>query len=128
NRELALFYADHNIKLPESLALAERELEVRRDIYTEDVLAWSFYKNRKLKESRIAIERALRLGTNDAMFYYHAALIYRDLGDVTSARELLERALAINSHFHIFYADDARKALQAMSSTPLTAKLGDSSR
>src|SRR5262249_32743696 len=34
NRELALFYADHDLKLPEALQLAERELEVRKDIYT----------------------------------------------------------------------------------------------
>ncbi len=45
NRDLALFYADHDLKLSESLVLAQKELEVRRDIYTWDVLAWCLYKN-----------------------------------------------------------------------------------
>ncbi len=37
NRELAIFYADHDMRLKESLELAQREVEVRRDIYTQDV-------------------------------------------------------------------------------------------
>jgi tetratricopeptide (TPR) repeat protein len=32
NRDLALFYADHDMKLAEALDLAQKELEVRRDI------------------------------------------------------------------------------------------------
>ena len=38
NRELALFYADRGIKLPEALELARNQLEVRHDIYTWDTL------------------------------------------------------------------------------------------
>src|SRR5260370_24556614 len=45
NRDLALFYADHDLKLPESIALAQHELEVRRDIYTCDVVAWYLFTN-----------------------------------------------------------------------------------
>jgi len=62
------------------------------------------------------------------MFYYHAGLIHRDLGDVEGARKYLGRALAINPRFHIFYADAARKALEEMSSKPVTARLGANSR
>ena len=51
NRDLALFYADHDLKLPEALAVAQNELEVRRDIYTWDVLAWCLFKNDKLHEA-----------------------------------------------------------------------------
>jgi tetratricopeptide (TPR) repeat protein len=128
NRELALFYADRGNKLSESLELAQRELEVRRDVYTQDVLAWSLYKNGKLKEAGAAMDKALSMGTKDAMFYYHAGLIHRDLGDVEGARKYLGRALAINPRFHIFYADAARKALEEMPSKPVTAKLGANSR
>jgi tetratricopeptide (TPR) repeat protein len=48
NRDLALFYADHDMKLTEALDLAQKELEVRHDIYTWDALAWALYKNGKL--------------------------------------------------------------------------------
>ena len=37
NRELALFYADQGIKLPEALEFARNEFAVRHDIYTWDV-------------------------------------------------------------------------------------------
>jgi tetratricopeptide (TPR) repeat protein len=114
NRELALFYADHDIKLHQSLELARRELEVRRDVYTHDVLAWSLYKNGKLREASAAMDKALSAGTRDATLYFHAGLIHRGLGDVDGAREFLDRALAINPNFHIFYADIARRALEEM--------------
>ena len=38
NRELAGFYADHDIKLPQALDLAKHELENRRDVYTQERL------------------------------------------------------------------------------------------
>lgn len=112
NRELAVFYADRDVKLPQSLELAQRELELRRDVYTQDVLAWSLYKNGQIKQASATIEKVLAIGTKDAMFYYHAGMIHRDLGDVAGAREYLGRALAINPQFHIFYADAARQALE----------------
>lgn len=123
NRDLALFYADRGIKLPESLELAQRELEVRRDVYTQDVLAWSLYKNGKLKEASAVMDKALSMGTQDAMFYFHAGLIHRDLGDVNVARDYLTRALAVNPHFHVVYSDVAIRALQTMPTQPAAAKL-----
>src|SRR5450631_269807 len=114
NRELALFYADRDTKLHESLELARRELEVRCDVYTQDVLAWSLYKNGKLEEASASMDKALSAGTRDATIYFHAGLIHRDLGDVNGARDYFDRALAINPNFHIFYADAARRALEAM--------------
>lgn len=124
NRELAVFYADRGIKLHESLELARREMEVRRDVYTQDVLAWSLYKNGKLREAADAMDKALRMGTKDAMFYFHAGLIHRDMGDVDGAREYLGRSLAINPHFHIFYADAASRALQELPSKQTAAEAG----
>jgi tetratricopeptide (TPR) repeat protein len=111
NRELAYFYADHDIKLQQGLALAQRELDYRRDIYAYDVLAWSLYKNGRLEEARAAVSQALKLGTQDAKLHYHAGMIYQRLQEKEKARDHLRRALSINSHFHIFFADDATRAL-----------------
>jgi len=124
NRELAVFYVDHGVKLPESLELAQRELEVRSDVYTQDVLAWSLYKSGRLKEAANVVDKALSMGTKDAMFYFHAGLIHRDIGDLHGAREYLDEALAINPHFHIFYADAASRALQELTPRQTAAKLG----
>jgi tetratricopeptide (TPR) repeat protein len=116
NRDLALFYADHELKLDESLTLARRELEVRRDIYTWDVLAWAFYKNGKVPEAVEAIGHALEPGTQDAMLFFHAGMIYDRNGEAAESKYYLERALALNPHFHIFYAETAAHTLARIES------------
>ena len=111
NRELALFYADHDVKLKEALDLARRELEVRRDVYTWDTLAWALYKNGQAQEAREAMTKALLPGTKDAMLFFHAGMIYHRLGETEKARNYLDRALATNPHFHVFDAEVAERAL-----------------
>jgi tetratricopeptide (TPR) repeat protein len=111
NRELAYFYADHDIKLQQGLELAQRELNNRRDIYAYDVLAWNLFKNGKFAEAREAVNQALKLGTQDAKLHYHAGMIYHRLGEKEKAREYFRRALSINPQFHIFFADNAKRTL-----------------
>lgn len=111
NRELAYFYADHDIKLTEALDLAKRELDYRKDIYAHDVLAWNLFKNGKLAEARDAIDEALKLGTKDAKLFYHAGMIHYRLGDQDKAKAFLNRALSTNPHFHILFADTAAQTL-----------------
>jgi tetratricopeptide (TPR) repeat protein len=114
NRELALFYADHDLKLKQSLELAERELKVRHDVYTYDVLAWALYKNGKPRDAAANMTEALRLGTKDARFFFHAGMIHRALGDADNAREFLQRALSTNPHFHLLHAEVAERTLTAL--------------
>ena len=112
NRELALFYADRGIKLPEALELARNELEVRHDIYTWDTLAWVLYKNGKCQEAAEAITKALALHTNDSLLLFHAGMIYHGLGRDSDAEHFLNRALRTNPHFHVFHADVASRTLE----------------
>jgi tetratricopeptide (TPR) repeat protein len=107
NRELALFYADHDRKLKESLELAQKELEVRQDAFTWDTLAWALYKNGRLREAAEAMSKALQAGTRSAMLFFHAGMISDRLGEKDKSRDYLRRALATNPRFHIFYADAA---------------------
>jgi len=111
NRDLALFYADHDMKLAEALDLAQRELEVRRDIYTWDALAWALYKNGKLTEAAKASEQAMKFGTRDALLLFHAGMIAEGLDQREQARGELSEALKINPHFHLVYADQAQRQL-----------------
>jgi tetratricopeptide (TPR) repeat protein len=111
NRELAYFYADHDIKPQDGLDLARREVEYRGDIYAYDVLAWNLYRNGKPEEARSAIDEALKLGTKDAKLFFHAGMIYGRLGEKDKARDYLGRALAVNPHFHVFFADEAARTL-----------------
>jgi tetratricopeptide (TPR) repeat protein len=110
-RELALFYADHNLKLKESVELAKNELAVRHDIYTWDILAWVLFKNSMVPEAAEAIDKALALGTGDALLDFHAGMIELQLGRSERAQRLLENALTLNPHFHLVYAGQAQESL-----------------
>jgi tetratricopeptide (TPR) repeat protein len=115
NRELAMFYSDRGIKLPEALELARKELEVRHDIYTWDALAWALYKNGRFQEAASAMSKALRLHTKDSLLLFHAGMIYHSNGLDAQAEASLRRALQINPHFHVFYAERATSTLDEIS-------------
>lgn len=114
SRQLALFWADHDMKLDEALAAARRERESRADIYTSDALAWCLYKKGLHAEAKTAIDEALRLGTRDANINYHAGMIYRALGERRAAAKHLQLALKINPSFGVLQADVARQALREL--------------
>src|SRR5262245_59707461 len=114
NRELAYFYADHDVKLDTALQLAHRELTVRQDIYAYDLLAWTLTKNGRHAEAQAAMISALRLGTQDARLFYHAGMIAHALGDADQARTHLERALALNPQFHVRHARVAADTLASL--------------
>jgi tetratricopeptide (TPR) repeat protein len=110
NRQLALFYADHDLKAEEAYQAAQREYAARRDIYGTDTLAWAALKAGKLAEAQQAIKDALRLGTQDAKLFYHAGMIARAAGDKAAARDYLQRALRLNPQFDPLQAKRAAEA------------------
>jgi hypothetical protein len=57
----------------DAVALAERELGVRRDIFTHDALAWALASAGRLDEARPHMQLALAEGTRDARLFLHAA-------------------------------------------------------
>jgi tetratricopeptide (TPR) repeat protein len=114
NRELALFYADHDRKPQETLQLAKRELEVRRDIYTYDVLAWALHKAEQPQEALAAIQEALKLGTKDARLWFHVGMIHARLGHHEKAIAALRLALSLNPYFHVIQADVAKRTLKQL--------------
>jgi tetratricopeptide (TPR) repeat protein len=73
--QLARFLADHDRKLEEAVALAERTAAERHDIFTEDALAWCYFKSGRLTDAAAAIARAQRTGTRDRTIISHAAAI-----------------------------------------------------
>ncbi len=116
NRDLALFYADHDRNLAEALELARKEFEVRGDVYTWDALAWALYKNGKYTEANEAMTHALRLNTQDTMLLFHAGMIAAKLGREAEAQKQLAAAIEINPHFSVLYAATAAGELSALHS------------
>jgi len=114
HRSWSLFLLDHDREVPRVLAKVEEELATRRDIYGYDLLAWALHKSGRDAEARAPMQRALALGTRDAMLHYHAGMIARALGDSATARSQLEVALAINPYWHPSQPAAARAVLDSL--------------
>ena len=114
NRNLALVYADEGRKLDRALELAQADLEVRGDVYTYDALAWALFKNGRYAEAEQAAGKALRFGTPEPAFYFHAGMIESALRKRQDAAKSLEHALALNRHFDPRQAEIAQATLRTV--------------
>ena len=114
--EIALFNADHDQNLDETVVLARKAYENRPSIQTADVLAWALYKTGGFEEAQKLSEEALKLETKDALKLFHAGMIALQLENQAQAREYLEQAVALNPHFSILYADEAQRTLKTLQS------------
>jgi len=114
NRQLALFYADHDLQLPKALTLTVTELETRQDIFGYDAAAWAYYKNGQYEKAQAMMEQAMKLGTRDAKLYYHAGMIAQALGQTAEAEQLLSESLSINPHFDLRQAQIAQTTLDQL--------------
>jgi tetratricopeptide (TPR) repeat protein len=111
---LVLFWSDHDLKLKEALKLARQEASDRKDIKTMDALAWALYKNQHYDEAAAASVQARRLGTHDALFYFHAGMIERERGHIPQAIAFLRRAIEINPHFDVRHGPEAAELLREL--------------
>lgn len=114
HRAWSLFLLDHDRRVPEVLASVERELQTRRDIYGYDLLGWALYKQRRYPEARRALEKAMSMGTKDAVLFYHAGMIEHAAGNREDARRLLSRALELNPVFDAAHPAVAKETLAAL--------------
>ncbi|MBA2595223.1 MAG: tetratricopeptide repeat protein [Chloroflexia bacterium] len=121
--ELALFTADHGRPedLPRAVARARAQVAARPSIIAWDVLAWTLYRSGDLDGAVEASEQALRLGTQNALMYFHAGAIAAARGETERAISLLERALALNPHFSVRYAPEARTTLERLQNGEVTS-------
>ena len=109
--ETALFDVDHGVRLPHALALARLAQRDRPSIDGDDVLAWALARTGHCGEALRFSERALRLGTRDALKEFHRGMIERCLGHDAQAHLWLRRALDLNPHFSVLWAPAARRLL-----------------
>jgi len=72
---LALFLAKRGDKIDEAVRLAESAARERDDIFTNDALAWAYFRAGRLEDAVRASARALRTGTADRDLRARAAAI-----------------------------------------------------
>jgi tetratricopeptide (TPR) repeat protein len=72
---LARFLAEHDRALSDAVALAESAARERHDIFTQDALAWCYFKSGRVREAAAAIKQARRTGSKDQTILRHAVAI-----------------------------------------------------
>lgn len=86
------------------------------NIWSADALAWSYFKNGKLKKAVRMSQEALAWNTPNADIYYRAGMISLAQGDLEVARKHLKRALELNPRFDEKGASSAKNALREIES------------
>jgi tetratricopeptide (TPR) repeat protein len=107
--ETALFDLDHGRDLGAALVRAREAYAERRSIEAEDVLAWALERNGLCAGALRHSDRAVRLGTRDALKLFHRGMIQSCLGRGREARQTLAQALAVNPYFSLRWAPVARR-------------------
>ncbi len=122
SRELVLFYVDSNKHLDLALELALQDSKDTNDIYAYDTLAWVYFKQGEFDKAEDAMNHSLKLGTRDALLYYHAGRILYKQNKFEEAKDHLELALTINPYFDQTKANESRALILDINTILVTRK------
>jgi tetratricopeptide (TPR) repeat protein len=111
--EIAIFEADHG-DADRAVRLARRGYAAAPSVRSADALGWALTQAGRPAEGFAYARRALRLGSRDASFLYHAGMAARAAGRGDAAHRLLSRALAANASFSPLHAPIAHRALMGL--------------
>ena len=111
--DLALFEADHGDPA-RALDLATTAYAATPTVRAADARGWALHRLGRDKEANRYADEALRLGSRDPLFRYHAGAIAAALGDSKVARRDLELALATDAGFSATGVAEARRILASL--------------
>jgi tetratricopeptide (TPR) repeat protein len=111
--ELALFEANHGDP-SQAVKLGRRAWAAAPSVRSADAYSWALYKADRIGPARRFSERAMRLGSRDPNFLYHAGMIARRAGEVGAAHGLLARLVSQAPRFNPLYGPRARRALESL--------------
>jgi tetratricopeptide (TPR) repeat protein len=109
----ALFEADHGSPA-RAVTLGRRAWAAAPSVRSADALGWALIRAGHPRAGVGWARRALRLGSRDALFLYHAGIAARAAGEPAAARRWLRAALAANPRFSPLYAPRAARALREL--------------
>ena len=95
----------------ETVALARKARADRPSIYGDDALGWALARAGRCDEAVTWSQRSLRLGTRDALLWFHRGYAAGCAGDAAGMKAWYEKALALNPHFSVQFAPLAREAV-----------------
>lgn len=111
--EKALFEADHG-DVARAVAAGRAAWVNGPSVRAADALGWALTRAGQPREGLRYARRALRLGSRDASYLFHAGMSARAVGRNDEARRLLQEALAANPAFSPLHARTARAALSEL--------------
>jgi tetratricopeptide (TPR) repeat protein len=111
--DLALFEANHG-SAARAVIFGRRAWKQAPSVRSADAYAWALYRTGRVGTATRFSEEAMRLGSRDPSFLYHAGMIARRTGRPEQAHRLLGALLAQSPRFSPLYAPHARRALEAL--------------
>jgi tetratricopeptide (TPR) repeat protein len=111
--DLALFEANHGDPA-RAVILGRRAWSQAPSVRSADAYSWALYTAGRIGLASSFSERAMRLGSRDPSFLYHAGMIARRAGRIAAARRLLMTLVAQAPRFSPLYAPRARRALETL--------------
>ena len=81
-KNLAKFLAERGTKVDEAVSMAEEAARSRHDIFTQDALAWAYFKAGRADDAKRTIALARRTGSRDRDILRHARQILDPVGSV----------------------------------------------
>ena len=83
-------------------------------VSSADAYSWALYRAGRIEAASRLSGEAMRLGSRDPEFLYHAGMIARAGGEDARAATLLGRLLEQSPRFSALYAPRARQALRSL--------------
>ena len=111
--ELALFEANHGHP-DRAVMLARRGWAAAPSVRSADALGWALTRSGREAHGLRWAMRALRLGSADPAFLYHAGMTARAAGRADLARRFLARSSARTPRWSPLYGPRAKRALEAL--------------
>ena len=93
------------------MRLARRAQADRPSIHGDDALGWALARAGRCGEATPWLDRSLRLGTKDALLFFHRGYAAGCAGDREAMRGWYRKALALDPSFSIRWAPVAARAL-----------------
>jgi tetratricopeptide (TPR) repeat protein len=111
--ELALFEADHG-DASQAVDLAARAWAAAPSVRSADAYSWALSAAGRDGEALAMSAMAMRLGSRDPSFLYHAGMVALRSGHAGRAHAFLSRLVAQSPRFNPLYGPRAQRALEGL--------------
>ena len=111
--DLALFEANHGSP-SEAVILGRRAWMQAPSVRSADAYSWALHRAGRSEPALRFSKEAMRLGSRDPSFLYHAGMIAAGAGHEVRARQVLGRLVAQSPRFSPLYAARAQRALEGL--------------